>query len=81
MDKHIRQHAAACAANSEESVVESYMMPGASHGGFLFAPGRIPPKVSPIVTFIYNTRCLLRNSPGGLLSAAGGIPQEVLVFL
>ena len=36
VEKHIAQHAQATAAANDETCVESYMMPGASHGGFLF---------------------------------------------
>ena len=36
VDKHIAQHSAACADKRETSCVESYMMQGATHGGFLF---------------------------------------------
>ena len=37
VEKHIDQHTAATALEGERSVVESYMMHDASHGGFLFS--------------------------------------------
>jgi pimeloyl-ACP methyl ester carboxylesterase len=38
VEKHIEQHKAASAIKGQRSVVESYMMMDATHGGFLFSP-------------------------------------------
>ena len=48
VEKHINQHAEECADKRQTSCVQSYMMKGATHGGFLFDPDMLQALMSRI---------------------------------